>query len=44
MGKKDDKNAVVDSELKVFGTKNLRVIDGKKYRISFQNLHGFETC
>ncbi|XP_021948924.1 glucose dehydrogenase [FAD, quinone] [Folsomia candida] len=27
MGKKDDKNAVVDSELKVFGTKNLRVID-----------------
>jgi len=27
MGKKEDKNAVVDSELKVIGTKNLRVID-----------------
>jgi choline dehydrogenase len=27
MGKKEDRMAVLDSELKVFGTKNLRVID-----------------
>jgi choline dehydrogenase len=27
MGKKEDRMAVLDSELKVIGTKNLRVID-----------------
>ncbi len=41
VGRFDDSNAVVDSQLRVLGVPNLRVIDTSIYPYSY--LHGYNT-